>query len=155
MSMFLSEVSVDFFRQALPMVGSTIGTVVGLKKGTPETKGAFGKLALYGGAGWLAGYALQYGILHLLEKRRGLPVDSVSPRLEEPPMSGIETREIVSPTTGQPQAITFSGQHQTAGANVQVGSGEMAQLPAPSEEPKRKFTVLAGGEDIFGGLGNG
>jgi hypothetical protein len=95
MGLLLSEIIVDVLRQAVPIVGAVTGAYIGMKRAQRTGKRPIVTVASFSGIGWVAGYALNRGIMRILDGRSPqlpsenlpMPMHNVPPAPLFPPSS--------------------------------------------------------------------
>ena len=98
MGLLLSEIIVDIFRQAVPIVGAVTGAYFGMKRAQRTGKRPIVNVAAFSGLGWFAGYVVNRGVMRVLDGRSPqLPVNTMVPATLPPPSMEMPPPPVVTP----------------------------------------------------------
>jgi len=113
MGLWLSELIIDVFRQAVPVVGAVTGAYFGLHRAKKRGGKVWVNAAAFGGLGWFAGYVVNRLAMRIIEgSSPQLPSQNLqaptlmlpAPQAPSPPTS---VPLVTPPTSGMPEVDPY------------------------------------------------
>lgn len=133
MGHFLSQFVTDFLRQAIPVLGATIGAFYGTQLAVKKGKNKLAFAAMFGGAGWISTYLVQSLVLNLAERKMGLPKETL-PML--PPATSTGAGTSLPFDLNQATLAPVPDEGTLSGLNIEVDpyavTGSPSNVPQPS-----------------------
>ena len=166
MGTFLSELIVDVLRQAVPIIGATIGAQYGAQKTSGTGAKRVAKVAGYAGAGWLTGYAVKSFALMALGRSRRLPTETmqkipqgdyiapqapmVNPHLVPGgPTAGLDV--VIDPYAPSSSQVDLPNRPSGEGREPKVPNQDGVSFGTPPGSSVKRVKVNL---DSYGGMGN-